>query len=114
MLYSLHTMEREEIISNISRLPTVPLERIEADEHYEAHEVWEGDDGDAHYIASRYSVEGSRYEFIMLSLSGNVGDRQRMIREFCDVFGFPVDSETYPEENDKTDYLTWIYLPKQK
>lgn len=62
-------------------------------------EVWEGDDGGAHFIVSRHLlVAQGMPEFCSLSLSGDQDEVERLIGEFSEVFGQPdhIDRNTPP------------------
>ncbi|MEO5499365.1 MAG: hypothetical protein ABIR46_02615 [Candidatus Saccharimonadales bacterium] len=97
-------MEKEIISSVVASLPESKLGEIPKD-----HEIWEETDGGAELKVTRHILlTPDRYEFLSLSVSGEPSERQRVVREFVEVFGEPFDKVLHPDLLDYVEVVSWI------
>ncbi|MBI4101234.1 hypothetical protein HY441_02060 [Candidatus Microgenomates bacterium] len=85
-------------------LPTSPLGEIPGDS-----DIWEANDGGAHFKMTRHQLPlgSSGLDFFSLSISGEPIERRRVISDFCAVLGEPDQAET-STENHHIDILGWM------
>lgn len=97
-------MEREIIEQKPLSLPEIAIEHIPEDG-----EVWEGNDGDAHFKLTKHRLDTKAISlsFLSLSVSGVSEERSRVVGEFSEVYGEPFACETmasYPYPIDIAGY----------
>lgn len=84
-------MEREAIETIPMSLPEIKVGCIPDD-----NEVWECNDGGAHFKITKHrlATRAVFLSFLSLSVAGNPDDRSRVINEFNEVYGEPFVRET--------------------
>ena len=97
-------MDREQIISGTSFLPKIPAGKIPED-----HEIFEGDDAGAHFKFTKNKADSPQgiISFNMLSVSGVNEAKERIIKDFIEVFGEPTEQETSRWRLD-LELVTWF------
>ena len=96
-------MEREIIKSAVASVPTSEIGEIQRD-----NEIWEEYDGGAKLMVTRHTLATpNRDEIISLSVSGEPNERQRVLQEFIEIYGLPIEL-TYSVEPDAVEYQTWL------
>ena len=99
-------MEREIIESSVAGIPTSQIGEIQRD-----NEIWEEYDGGAKLMVTRHTLATPNHdEIISLSVSGEPNERMRVLQEFIEVYGLPIES-TYSGEPNSVEYQTWL-VPK--
>lgn len=103
-------MEREKIINNTLDLPQIEAGTVASDD-----EIWEEDDGGAHFkvtkeYATAYGIEVVMY---IMSVSGAEEERHRVITEFIDVFGKPATENTVKATSGPIDFISWLVSKKE-
>lgn len=100
-------MDNQEIRQHTDALPTTALGKEPIDD-----EAWEGDENGAHFIFTRNHMHGTPYELLTVSLSGSLAGRRSLRNDFCRELGTPKRLETYPEDPDQIDWISWL-IPKR-
>lgn len=97
-------MERDAIREEVARLPLSPLGVEARDE-----EIWEANDGRAHFKITRHilPVPDLKVEIMVLSVSGLLSERTRVIGEFREALGEPDQQELNPNP-EGIDFVTWL------
>jgi hypothetical protein len=84
-------------------LPLSTLGEVQADE-----EIWEENDGGAHFKVTRHQLPVEEYtEMLALSVSGVASERRRVINEFAQVFGIPATKSAIIA-SDYIDIVAWV------
>jgi hypothetical protein len=97
-------MEEERIKSTIVRIPVSEIGIL-----LEARDLWEGDDGGAHFIVSRHILPApNELPMISLSISGAPDERLRLLREFKQVLGNPENGDVNLKDPDHVDMFAWL------
>ena|SRR3989338_9258035 len=96
-------MDIEAIRISVADLPSIPLGKIAED-----HEIWEGNDGGAHFKITRQPMPIINRDFLALSVSGEPADRQKIIDDFVVALGEPTDRSVVPEVAKHIDMVAWL------
>lgn len=95
-------MDGEVIRERLRELPLSRLGEIQAD-----HEIWEATDGGAHLKVTRHDVPiPERFRIVALTVSGEVPERARVIRDFISELGKPASQTIFPHPSHM-DTLLW-------
>ena len=95
--------EKETILSNISELPTVPLDKF----NLEDGEIWEGNDLGAHFKVTRthYPIPLNLDAYV-LSVSGLMIGKEKVIDDFIAALGRPTIPPYDPLRNEVI-FVAW-------
>lgn len=99
-------MDRHTARAVILEIPTSTLGEVQSDS-----EIWEGNDGGAHFKMTRHElpIEGSGLDIFSLSISGEASERDRLATEFIEILGDPENIHTEAGDQDQQiDFLTWL------
>lgn len=90
--------DREQIITRLRQLPSIPAGTIALD-----HQIWEQDEAGAHFKVTREHHQdlqtGLRLTFYSLSVSGLMSGKEQVISDFLAVLGqplLPIQDLAYP------------------
>ena len=97
-------MKPHEIKAGVDQLPVLP-----ADQELEPADVWEQFEGGARFIVARHRLpDPGEPEVVSVTISGNRHDRRRIIKEFTEVFGEPMDKDVDITEGERLDTFVWL------
>lgn len=96
-------MDGNTIKQVLLELPTSPIDKVPDDG-----DIWEANDGGAHFKMTRHElpIDGSDLDFFSLSISGPESERSRLIAEFSASMGEPEMVEK-SESEDGIDFVGW-------